>query len=193
MGLGLFLVGAPIAAQQSTTRGFNLGVQLQGAALAVEGNDPDAGGGLGLKFGYGVNRTITLFAALDGAQVTAENSPNLTGEWTLGHFDLGARFHFANSLRRWVPYLEAAVGTRAVSVDKAEFNGNAVEKTSFNGGAFTLGGGLSVYLSQSVALDVGLKVSSGEFTKIDVGAVSVGGLDIDATSSRFGVGIVWWP
>ncbi|MEN8374559.1 MAG: outer membrane beta-barrel protein [Gemmatimonadota bacterium] len=189
----LMLAAGPLAAQQSTTRGFSLGVQLQGASLSVEDGDADNGGGLGLKLGYGINRIVTLYVALDGAQVTAENAPNLTGEWSMAHVDFGARFHFANSLRRWVPYLEAAIGSRVVGVDEAQVDGQDVPDTNFNGAAFTVGGGLSVYVKQSFALDAGLRVSGGEFTEVEVGQVSVGGLNIDATSTRLGVGVVWWP
>ena len=42
-------------------------------------------------------------------------------------------------------------------------------------------------------MEVGLKVSGGEFTELDLGAVTLETLDIDATSSRFKVGLVWWP
>lgn len=189
-----FLVCAnPLFGQQSTTRGWNWGVQLQGAAIEFQNGRRDEGGGLGVKAGYGFNRIVTVFLAIDAAAVNVENSPDLTGDWALAHVDIGARFHFANALRRWVPYLEAAVGSRVVGVNEGTSNGQTVRDTSFNGGAFTIGGGLNIYMSQNLALDLGLKVSNGEFTQIDVGAVSVGGLDIDATSTRGGLGIVWWP
>ena len=67
------------------------------------------------------------------------------------------------------------------------------EDVDVTGGAFSLGGGIYVYFSETLALEVGLKVSSGQFTQIDLGPVSLQNLDIDAQSSRFKVGIVWWP
>ncbi len=191
--VGLLLGAGSLGAQQSTTRGFHVGAQLQGAAIEFQNGRRDAGGGLGAKAGYGFNRIVTVFVEIDAAAVNVENSPDLTGDWVLAHLDLGARFHFANALRRWVPYLEAAVGSRLVGVENGTSGGQTVRNTNFTGGAFTVGGGLNVYLSQTVALDFGLKISSGEFTKVDVGVVSVGGLDIDATSTRGGLGVVWWP
>ncbi|MFC1660940.1 outer membrane beta-barrel protein [Gemmatimonadota bacterium] len=183
-----------LAGQSSTTRGLNLGFHLQGASLSIEGDDAaDEGGGAGIRIGYGFNRIVTLFAELDGAVISVKDAENLSGDWGMAHVDLGARFHFANSLRRWVPYLEAALGFRSVGVDDAIVSTEATESVSFNGGSFSLGGGLGLYLTQTFALDFGLKVTSGEFTEVDLGNVAVTNLDIDATSTRFSLGIVWWP
>lgn len=193
--LALLLLAAPATAlaQQSTTRGLSLGAHLQATSLTVEDDDPSNGGGLGIRVGYGFNRIVTGFVQLDGSTVTIENGGTIVGDWALAHAEVGARFHFANSLRRWVPYLEVAAGGRSVSVSDASVNGQRVDDVSFSGGAFTLGGGLSTYLTRKVALDVSLKFTGGTFDKVDLGNVSVNNLDIDATSFRFGVGFVWWP
>ncbi len=192
---GLLLAGAalPLAGQKSTTRGLNLDFHLQGAALSVEGGDSDGGGGAGIRVGYGINRIITLYLQLDGSSIDTQNSPELSGQWAMAHADLGVRFHFANSLRSWVPYLEVAAGARAVSATDAQVTPAIQEDVSFSGSSFTVGGGIYAYFTETLALDVGLKLSSGEFNEIEVGALSVGNLDIDATSSRFSIGLVWWP
>ena len=122
----------------------------------------------------------------------SKNFEEFQGEWTLSHVDLGARFHFANALRSWVPYLDAAIGGRVASVSNAEAENQAIGTVKFNGGALSLGGGLSVYLKENLALDVGVKASFGTFNEVEIGAVSIGNLDIEATSTRFKVGIVWW-
>jgi hypothetical protein len=189
----LFLAASSASSQVSTTRGLSLGFHLGGASLAVEGGDASGGGGGGIRVGYGLNRVITLYAQLDGAQVDVQNSDALAGSWSLAHADIGARFHFANSLRRWVPYLQAAFSTRAVSVNEATANEESVGDVSFSGGAFTFGGGLMFYLSRTWALDADLAFTSGEFTSIDVGSFSVDGLDVDAQSTRFNIGVTWWP
>ena len=73
-------------------------------------------------------------------------------------------------------------------------SGNEVwEDVNVTGGVFSLGGGLYAYFTQTFALEVGLKFSGGQFTEIDLGPLSLENLDLDATSSRFKVGIVWWP
>jgi len=190
---GLLLLPGAGMAQESTTRGWSLGVHLQGISLSVEEGDAAGGGGGGFRVGYGFNRIVTAFLQVDGSEIDVEEGGSLRGEWGLAHGEVGARFHFANALRAWVPYLEVAAGTRAVQVDDAVLDGEALDRVSFNGGGLTLGGGISLYLRESLALDVSLKWTGGTFTEVDLGEVAVRRLDIEATSSRFGVGLVWWP
>ena len=184
---------SPLAGQKSTTRGLNLGIHLQAASLSVQDGDADGGGGLGLRVGYGINRIVTLYFEADGVAVESEGSEEIRGTWGLAHADFGARFHFANTLRSWVPYLDVAIGGRVASVEDVEVNGQDFGDISFSGGAFSFGGGIYAYFNQTLALDVGLKFSGGEFTQVDLGNVSVNDLDIEASSTRFKIGIVWWP
>ena len=184
----------PAHAQQSTTRGFNLGVHLVGASLTVENDDDDpaSGGGLGLRAGYGFNRKLMGYFEVDGIVFDVEN-PELEGEWSMAHVDLGVRYSFANSLNRWVPFLDAAIGARAVGVEDARSDGENVGEVTFTGGAFSLGGGVAFYPSQKFAIETLLKFTGGTFDEIEVGNVSVRNLDIDASSFRFKVGVSWWP
>lgn len=181
------------SAQLSTTRGWSFGAQLQGTSLTVEDGETNSGGGLALRAGYGFNRRVTVFLHVDGSQIDVPAGGDIVGQWNLAHADVGARFHFANSLRRWVPYLEASAGTRVVSVTDASVNGDDIDKVDFNGGALTVGGGLSTFFRKTMAVDVSLKWSGGKFTEIDLGNVALRNLDIEATSFRFGVGLIWWP
>jgi hypothetical protein len=186
------LAAMPVAAQRSTTRGFNIGAHLQGASLTVEDGDPAGGGGFGLRVGYGFNRSLTGYLEADGIVFDVEN-PELQGEWTMGHFDLGMRYHFANSLRRWVPFLDAALGGRAVSVQDATSDGADVGTVTFSGGAFSLGGGISFFTSEKLAIETLVKFTGGTFEQVDVGNVAVRNLDIEASSFRFKLGLSWWP
>jgi hypothetical protein len=187
------MLAPPLSGQKSTTRGLNLAFHLQGASLAVEGQDADGGGGAGFRIGYGVNRIVTLYLELDGISVESDNAAEFQGKWSLAHGDLGARFHLANSLRSWVPYLDVAVGGRGASVSGVTANGTEVGDVNFTGSSFSFGAGLYAYFVETFGLDVELKVSTGTFNKVDLGVVSLNDLDIEATSTRFKVGIVWWP
>ena len=179
--------------QESTTRGLNVGVHFQGASLSVEGGDPDGGGGMGARIGYGFNRIFTLYLEGDGIAVDSEGSEVVKGTWTLGHLDLGARFHLANALRSWVPYLDVAVGGRFAGIKDLKVDGEDQPDIDFSGGAFSFGGGISFYFSQTFALDLGVKFTGGEFTEVQIGQGSLGGLDLDASSTRLKLGVVWWP
>jgi hypothetical protein len=189
----VLLLAAPLAAQKSTTRGLHLGFHLQGASLSVQEAEADGGGGAGFRIGYGLNRIVTLYFEADGVSVDSQSSDEFQGTWTLGHADLGVRFHFANSLRSWVPYLEVALGAQVAGVKDVKVNGVNVADITFSGDSFSLGGGTYAYFTQTFALEVGLKLSDGTFNEVDFGDISVNNLDIDATSFRFKVGVVWWP
>src|SRR5690606_1363660 len=107
------VAASPAAAQRSTTRRFTIGAPPQGASLKVEDDDPSGGGGAGLRVGYGFNRNFTGYIEADGITFDVDNE-EFGGDWSMAHLDLGVRYNFANSLRRWIPFLEAAIGGRAV-------------------------------------------------------------------------------
>ncbi len=184
---------SPALSQLSTTRGWSFGAHVQGTSLTPEGGTNSSGGGLGIRAGYAFNRIVTGFVHVDGSQIDITDGGSIVGSWNLAHAELGARFHFANSLRRWVPYLETSVGARAVEVRDAEFAGESAGNVTFNGGAFTVGTGLSTYFKPSLAFDVSLKWTGGKFTEIDLGDIVQRNIDIDAASFRFGLGLIWWP
>ena len=186
------LAPAAAAAQNSTTRGFSVGAHLQAASLTVEDGDAAGGGGFGVRAGYGFNRNFTGYLEADGIAFDVEN-PELQGEWAMAHVDLGVRYNFANSLRRWVPFLDAAIGARAVSVSDATSDGNDVGTVTFSGGALSLGGGISFFASQTFAVETLVKFTGGSFEEVEVGNVSVRNLEIDASSFRFKLGVSWWP
>jgi len=193
LALSLSLVAAGTAsAQESTTRGFNVGLHLGGASITVEDGDRHGGGGGGLWIGYGFNRTVQLFVQLDGSEIDVTDS-DVQGKWTMGHGDLGVRFHFANSLRSWVPYLQAAITGRVVGVDNPTINGSSEPDAALVGGGLTLGGGMLVYFSETFAMDIQADWTGGTFTQLEYDNVTIKNLDLDAQSARFNVGVSWWP
>jgi hypothetical protein len=159
----------------------------------VDDGDPNSGGGFGVRVGYGFNRRFTGYVEIDGIAFDSVANPDFGGNWSMGHVDLGVRFNFANSLRRWVPFLEGAIGGRAVSVEDIPMNGDSVRELSFSGGAASLGGGLSFFATEKLAIETLVKFTGGTFEQIDVGNVSVRNLDIEASSFRFKIGLAWWP
>ena len=183
----------PVTAQSSTTRGFDVGIHFTGSTLKIEDGDNSNAGGGGLWFGYGFNRTVQLFLQFDGTQFDV-NDAAVEGDWTMGHADLGVRFHFANSLRSWVPYLQVATTARVVSVQNGVVNDVAqADDVSLVGAGITLGGGILFYFNESFAADLQLAWTGGKFTRIEAGSVSYNDLNLDAQSARFNVGVSWWP
>jgi hypothetical protein len=187
------IMASSVVAQRSTTRGFTVGAHLQGASLTVDDGDPDGGGGFGARVGYGFNRRFTGYLEADAIVFDVAN-PDFGGYWSMVHADLGVRFNFANSTRRWVPFLEGALGARAVQVeDRTRMNGDSVPELNFSGGAASIGGGISFFATEKLAIETLMKLTGGTFEQVDVGNVSVRNLDIDASSFRFKLGLAWWP
>jgi hypothetical protein len=191
-GFSASMAVSPAVAQRSTTRGFTVGAHLQGASLKVEDDDPSGGGGAGLRVGYGFNRNFTGYIEADGITFDVENS-DFGGEWSMAHVDLGVRYNFANSLRRWVPFIEAAIGGRAVRLENATVEGDSVGRLNFSGSALSLGGGLGFFVREKLAIESLVKFTGGTFEQVDVGNLSVNDLDIEASSFRFKLGLAWWP
>ncbi len=191
--LAALATSAPLLAQESTTRGFNVGIHLSGQSITPEDGDRSNAGGAGLFLGYGFNRTIQLFLQFDGGEFDVQNAA-VEGDWAMGHGDLGVRFHFANSLRSWVPYLQAAISGRAVSVTNGALNQvTQSEDITLSGAAFTVGGGILFYFNETLAADLQLALSGGRFTDVKVGTVTYNNAEVDAQSTRFNIGVSWWP
>ena len=185
-------------AQQSTTQGLLVGLDFGGATVSFNNMPSDSAGLVGGRIGYGFNRIFTAYVAAYEADVDVREFDGFD-KVTFGHVDLGIRLHLANSRRRWVPYGELAITIWDVS-DVLK-NGEQTT-TDFKGRpTSSLGGGLAIYLSDGLALDVNFKVAEGLFKDIPVGNILDEGrehhvhtfLDLGAASARFTVGLSWWP
>ncbi len=179
------------SAQQSTTEGWVFGFDLGRTAVSFENAPSDAGGQYAIRVGYGLNRIVTLYLGIDEAEVDIQGFDQFDKMKFRGSYNLGARLHLTNISHRWVPYGDFALTDlilEDVSTNREQNTSDRYEAT-----AVSLGGGLAIYLSDAWALDVNFKWSKGEFKNVRVGNNSVGGLHIDAESSGFTIGVLWWP
>jgi opacity protein-like surface antigen len=166
---------------RSNTSGLMIGLGLNGSAISGDdfSSETESGGGLDLEFGWGFTPQFALVADLSGASIDSQDA----GSYTLGHFDLAARYSFAKSSRALIPYLEAGVTGRAVSQDDA----------TLSGAGFSFGGGAQYFLAPSWSLGASLKWTAGKFTQAEVDGETIDDLDIQATSARFRMGVSWYP
>jgi len=165
---------------------------LHGSAIQIEDLDDEreSGGGATLKLGYGFNRRFALYLEASGASLRTQDDEN----WTLGHVDIGGRFSLGSATGTLVPYLQAAITGRAGTREDVILPGSAVPRElEISGAGLTAGGGLLFFFHPQWAVDVDLKFTAGEFSTIRYGNVSVEGLEIDATSTRFNIGVSWHP
>ena len=189
----LLLAACGVATSQSPplpdyhTKGFSLGLHLNGTSWRLEQRDldidqTDGGGGLGFMLGYGVSNLVTLFFNVDGASISPEDGEN----YTLTSADLGARFTFGSGRGKLRPFVEAALSGAGTEI---ELEGANLE---ISGGGIGVGGGILYFFSRQFALDAGLDLVFGNLNSVKVGQVSVDP-NISAFTTRLNVGFAWYP
>lgn len=177
-------------AQRSNTAKLSFTFGIHGAALTSDdlSDDQQSGPGLHLGAGYGFSSRFAVFLDAYGASIKVRDEDRI-----LSHIDIGIRFHFANPNRAFVPYLEGAFTGRAMTFDDQNVDGNDDIDVEASGGSFTIGGGVLVYFNPKWAFNAHVKWTGGEFSRIRVENVSIDGFDIDATTTRVGIGLSWFP
>jgi hypothetical protein len=179
---------------RSHTSGFFLGLGLNGSSIQSDDltSNTESGGGLAGELGYGFTRHFAMFVNASAARISST-----TGDFDLGHFDVGARWNFASPSRSIAPFLDVAVGGRAAVENDVVLYDEAGQMhqgdLSITGTGLSFGGGLNYFVSPSWALGGALKYTIGEFSRVQFDKVSVDGFAIDATSARFNLGFTWFP
>lgn len=178
-------------AQQSKTERWVFGFNLGQTSISFENAPSDIGGQYAVQVGYGLNQIVTLYVGINEAEIDIQGFDQFDKMKFRGTYNLGARLHWANISCRWVPYGDFAL----MQMMLEDVSTNRGENTSdkYGGTAVRLGGGVAIYLSETWALDMNFKWSKGEFKNVRVGYNSVGGLDIDAESAGFTIGVSWRP
>lgn len=165
------------------TNGFHIGFGLNGSAIQLDesSSDTETGGGLHLRLGYGLNPNITLFLGAAGASMNE-------GEYSLGQADLGVRAYFPGS-SAWVPFIEGAFTGRALTIESGR------SELDVTGSAWTAGAGIDFYVSPAVSLGLALEYTFGDFTEasMDGRTIDLGSDAFGAQTTRFNLGLTWWP
>lgn len=170
----------------SITEGFFIAPHFLGASLQAEDEPVESGGGFGLSIGYGLSRGAAFFLTIDAANIDIQD-PDLQGNYTLAHGDLGVRFNFRDETEKAIPYVQAAFTARVAqaTIDGIDFQ--------LSGPAFTAGAGLSYYFQPKLAFDVGLSYSLGRFDTLTVDGDEIDLDSFDANGARFQLGLTWFP
>jgi hypothetical protein len=181
-------------AMRANTSGFFLGLALNGSAISYENSDSgvESGGGLAAQLGWGFTKNFAILLDVAGAAITSDG-----GDYGLAHVDISGRWHFVSPSRALVPFLEVGYAARAavendvVIVD--DFGNSLSGDVSLVGSGVSFGGGLQYHVTPTFALGGSLKWTVGSFSTVKLDDVSVDGLDIKATSTRFNLGFTWYP
>lgn len=174
------------ARPQSYTKGLYVQGMLSGGALAFDDFDgTDPGFTFSGRLGYGITNTFGLFAEFDAGVFNAESEFTEVvhaPEYVVGAFNVGGQFNFRSG-KQWVPYGELAL-TGLITGDELS--------NTFSAGGLTVGGGVKYYLTDSWALDGRLHLSPIEISSLDYAGQELEGLDVNAVSTRFSVGLTWF-
>ncbi len=213
----LFLAAAAAAgAQAPAPAGFVLGVHGMQTTERPDGAEATSMGGARLHLGYAPSRYIALFGEFgasrlargeeyaNGAYYRASSDAMLTGA------DIGLRLLTPLGRVPFTPYLTASAGARMVTqsliVQDTVFSrdGRPVgvigdsTKATVSGTASSVGGGLLMRLTPTLALDAAYTVGQGRYTQMTVESTSDGTTSVNIPEDRYraqsaSVGITWFP
>jgi len=176
---------------RSNTRGLVLSAGFSGVSLEVETGDAQTGSGGHLLAGYAPSRLVSIFLRGDVARVDIDVA-DIDGSYNLIFADLGIRFSIGSGQHTFVPYLVAAFTGQSA---KASIPVTPLLKSdvSINGAGFTLGGGFDVFFTRTLALDLGVLLTSGRFSEVSVGSLSSNIDSLDSRAARVTLGLSWFP
>ena len=173
----------------SNTERWYFHAHLAGHSQSIANQDDlDAGGGLGLRVGYGVSPLVTLYLGVDGANMSSENdvSQSLFGDdYTLGIVEFGAQFNFRRD-KKLVPYFDTALIGIASVIDEDG------RDASIAGPGIGIGGGVKYFVSPEFALDAGLYTALGGYDEQEING-DTEDIGVSFGTGRFAVGISWYP
>ena len=151
----------------------------------------ESGPGFSAQLGWGFSKLFTLLVDASGAVMDPEDD-----EFVLVHFDLLGRFNFTSPRRAWVPFVEGGISARVAGQDSLVVIGNSGPQRvnlEVSGGGLTFGGGLQYYVVPTVATGASLRWTVGEFSTVKFNNVSIDGFELDATTTRFNLGVTRRP
>jgi hypothetical protein len=176
----------------SKTRGLFVGAHLEGASLKVEDSDRSNGGGGGVVAGWVFGNGIGVFTQFDRSNVDVRNQPDTEGTWSITQFDAGLRYYFKRPQSTVVPYLQGSGTYRDVKVE--ELPGSPGSVIDVSGTGFTAGAGVDLHITPSVAFEFALLFTSGSLKDAELDGAPIDGFEsVSAQSSRFNLGLTWWP
>ena len=182
------------SAPRTNTSKLMLGLSFNGSALRSDdlNTSTESGAGAAGQIGWGFTKNFAI--VLDASAARMES---IGGNYDLAHVDIAGRWHFVSSSHGFVPFVEVGYSGRGAMQNDVlmvdEFNNLYSGDLSILGGGISFGGGLHYFLSQKLALGGQFKWTTGSFTRVQIDNVTIDGVEIDATSARFNMGLTWFP
>lgn len=130
-----------------------------------------SGLGFGAKLAYGIDQNLEVFLAIRQLGFTQEFDWDA---YKVNNVDIGGRYNFGATLRRFRPFLEAALSFHSLVIDPITFDGTTVFKLESSGAGLTIGGGCHIFILPNLSANANGKLTFGNFT-----STSLSGTEID--------------
>jgi len=182
LGLALFMLSMQyqLSGQdiRSTAQGFSINLDFAYGSWNSESQflgDLDdlepSGLGFGAKLAYGIDQNIEVFLAIRQIGFKQEFDWDA---YKVNNVDIGGRYNFGATLRRFRPFLEAALSFHSLVIDPITFDGTTVFKLESSGAGLTLGGGCHIYILPNLSANANGKLTFGNFS-----STSLSGTEVD--------------
>jgi len=180
----------PLALSESA--GFFAGGGFEVASISpndvVLGSKSHSGPGVGFVAGYGVSRLLSIYGAFSTAGINGDTAAT---DYSVKHYDVGARIHFSGPARRTVPFLQGAFSWRDIKQDYLVTSIAHTLEASGPGASF--GGGVNVHVVPALAVSASAVWTVGQFTSYQIDHVETVVDAGNTTSVRVQFGVVWFP
>ncbi len=195
------------ATSASAQKGWSFTPSVYGTGIAlgdIDDAETEEGGGLGLRVGLGLSKTVTLYLSTNAARIQSEGEIDrvvdsipvadlgpLGDDYTLVGGEFGAQFNLLPS-GRVNPFFRT--GLRGTSIILDARGSDADEDPRLSGGGLTLGAGVEVRLSRKVGVELALEGTGGRLEELQTEDADFRTFeDIEFASGRLSAGLVWRP
>ncbi|MDI6400972.1 outer membrane beta-barrel protein [Balneolaceae bacterium ANBcel3] len=154
-----------------------------------EADEKDSGYGGGVRLGFNFSPNFGIFLSADGSVMEVDVDDNEwemmeeegDADYALVHVDIGAQLTLGNIESRFRPYARASYLVVQLSDDYMDLKGDG----------YSVGGGVLLFISSSVALDVNYTHSWINIDEFEMSGYTQE-VDIDATSQRIMGGLTFF-
>ena len=188
-----FAAIAPVAAAQSTNSKITLGVHAGMVSNELGSGDEElaetkSGANVGVMAGYDFTPALRFTLGVDRGSIGID-APDSDDNFALTTIDLGARYSFVSSARRFTPFVAGGVSRRMLST---EIEG--LGDLTANGFGFNLGAGVDYALSPKMSLGGSFGYTMGKIGNFEIdGESDPDDTEIDGNGYKVNVGLTFRP
>jgi hypothetical protein len=180
---------------QSSTQGFSINANMNFGSWnsnsyffgELDEIEP-SGVGFGIKIGYGVNQNIEAFLSYNSTSYAREFDWENYNQSTIL---LGGSYIFGATLRKFRPFVEAALSFNTLMIDPITFDGYTEFELKTSGAGGSLGGGIQYFVKENLSVSATGRVNFGTYNSAALSGMNINimeeNLDFSITTIHIGV------